>query len=1054
MRKILPVFAFLVILISSNKVLAQWKVPLQMDTLGLQTIARPLDVNIDEVNELINGRQRKSVKRRSEIRSVQIQKLHLSPDYHVLEYGANGTPEWVEIQVDLDLRSKNRVDALWDSYKKAFSISGEIELETINVPSLDTRSKPVHQRYNQKIGGLKIYDSEVVLHHFDKKTVVQSKVHKVSDDLVPEDYMQTLISRDKLESILYREFGDIRDLKADIPIRTGILQEELQWYFDAKDNASLVYVIEYMPDLTNHYHVVIDAITGEVHEHFNKVCNFTGDISSFCSLPHKASAEQISEFDKRVEGFLSPVEGIGEDLNGTEYRFPIWSEGNDFYLIDATQPMFDVASSDMPSDPDGAIITLDGQNKSVEDEDFSLFLVGSASNRFSDKRAVSAHVNAILSYQYFLNTFNRNSIDGIGGNILSIVDVLDENSEEMDNAFWNGAAIFYGNGNSDFHSPLSRSLDVGAHELTHGVIQSSGNLRYQGESGALNESFADIFAVLIDRDNWTLGEDVVEGSVFATGNLRDMSDPNNGGRRLGDIGWQPKHVDEQYFGELDEGGVHINSGIPNHVFYLIASQIGKENAEQLYYDVLTNYMTFSSDFKDLRYSVLTAAEGRFGPSSEEYEICKQAFDNVGILEESEPFQPEEGILEENPGDHFMLAISDEKNSMQLINLTTGNTQEIISGEDIYSKPSITDDGSFGVFVDGDFRIQYVAINWNTMELTREYLEDNPQSIWRKIVVSRDGRLIAAVTEDPIDENMYLFNLETGENRTIKLYNPTTSSDFFTTNDVQYIDAMEFDHAGEYILYDAYNEIGDVLGFESANYWDIGLVRVFDLENSSFTEPRVDKIFSNLDDEISVGNPSFSKNDINVFAFDYYDEGEDRNYIGTVNLLTGDAQLIYEGNTIHYPSYTKDDGYILFDSEAGILDEAFEIRAMEMSADRLERVSEDFSLLEDHRWATPFANGNRELIITSAEPGIESANSTFEIGPNPASDYVKIRSLDNAITISEITLFDVKGKRLKWVDFVNISGSFQLSVQGLQPGLYLLHISDKNGKKYIQKLVII
>src|SRR6185436_18716992 len=115
-----------------------------------------------------------------------------------------------------------------------------------------------------------------------------------------------------------------------------------------------------------------------------------------------------------------------------------------------------------------------------------------------------------------------------GGNIVSIINVTDENDNNMDNAFWSGAAMFYGNGNQAFTS-LAKGLDVAGHEMSHGVIQNTANLEYLSQSGALNESYADIFGSLIDRDDYKMGEDVVKLNFFPSGALRDLSNPHNGG---------------------------------------------------------------------------------------------------------------------------------------------------------------------------------------------------------------------------------------------------------------------------------------------------------------------------------------------------------------------------------------------------------------------------------------------------------------------------------------------------------------------------------------------
>ena len=103
-----------------------------------------------------------------------------------------------------------------------------------------------------------------------------------------------------------------------------------------------------------------------------------------------------------------------------------------------------------------------------------------------------------------------------------MINVANSDGSDMDNAFWNGAVMFYGNGDQAFDAPLSKALDVAGHEMSHGVIQATANLEYQYESDAMNESFADIFASMIDRDDWQIGEDVANSAVFPSGTMRDM----------------------------------------------------------------------------------------------------------------------------------------------------------------------------------------------------------------------------------------------------------------------------------------------------------------------------------------------------------------------------------------------------------------------------------------------------------------------------------------------------------------------------------------------------
>src|SRR5699024_2375596 len=124
-------------------------------------------------------------------------------------------------------------------------------------------------------------------------------------------------------------------------------------------------------------------------------------------------------------------------------------------------------------------------------------LVTSVSKMFKDGAAVDAHANAQKTYDYYEDTFDRDSVDDNGQPLLSRVHVGDN----WNNASWNGTYMSYGDGDGErFHS-LAGALDVAAHEMTHGVIQHTSGLIYRNESGALNESIEDIFGVMFQREN-------------------------------------------------------------------------------------------------------------------------------------------------------------------------------------------------------------------------------------------------------------------------------------------------------------------------------------------------------------------------------------------------------------------------------------------------------------------------------------------------------------------------------------------------------------------------
>ncbi len=196
----------------------------------------------------------------------------------------------------------------------------------------------------------------------------------------------------------------------------------------------------------------------------------------------------------------------------------------------------------------------------------------------SQPAGVDAHYYANVVDDFYRATFRRNSIDNAGMPIISTVhyDVA------YCNAFWNGSQMTYGDGDGPGCLPLSGGLDVVSHELTHGVTDFTSNLIYENESGALNESFSDMMGNTAEfwadarnldpavEPDWLIGEDVIPAGVYGgtTAGFRNMGDPRDDG--------DPDHYSERYTGTEDNGGVHTNSGIPNHAYFLAVN--GGRNA--------------------------------------------------------------------------------------------------------------------------------------------------------------------------------------------------------------------------------------------------------------------------------------------------------------------------------------------------------------------------------------------------------------------------------------------------------------------------------------------
>ena len=726
------------------------------------------------------------------------------------------------------------------------------------------------------------------------------------------------------------------------------------------------------------------------------------------------------------------VTATAQDLFNVNRTINVYQAGSKYYLIDAARPMFS-ASSAMPDNPEGTIWTIDAFNTSPQKDNFSYDHVVSTNNSWNNKTAISAHYNGGKAYEYFKNIHTRNSINGSGGNIVSLINIADEDGSSMGNAFWNGAAMFYGNGDSNFQ-PLAKGLDVAGHEMTHGVVQNTANLEYEGESGALNESFADVFGSLIDRDDWLIGEDVVKTNAFPSGALRSLQDPHNGASN-GDFngGWQPRKFSERYTGTQDNGGVHINSGIPNYAYFLFANNasVGKDKAEKVYYKALSSYLTKSSQFVDCRVAVMRAAKELYGDAVAN--IAASAWDAVevggtggGNYEEN---------AEVNPGTDLILFTTQDHQGLYIYTPDGTEVANPLTSTNPISKPSVSDDGSFIVFVAEDKKIHYIEIDWKAGTAKENIFNISGTNQWRNAVISKDGNRLAA--QRSVAENyIVVFDLVSGNKVDYKLSNPTFTSGI-STGDVLYADAMEFDITGEYVMYDAFNELKSATSGK-IEYWDIGFIQVWNNKSNNFALPdQIEKLFPALDEGISIGNPTFSKNSPFIIAFDYLENNQFA-ILGS-NIERGDIQLIADNEDIGYPSYSRSDNKVIYDyASFGGTD----LRITDVKANKIEGVAGSSALYgEEIAWGVWFGNGVRNL---SALNEVVKMNDQFVLTPNPVSSSlslnIKNETLGNEVIYQVI---DLSGKHLIAGKVILNNGVGSIDVNSLNQGMYFIQITGKN-----------
>ncbi len=257
-----------------------------------------------------------------------------------------------------------------------------------------------------------------------------------------------------------------------------------------------------------------------------------------------------------------------------------------------------------------------------------------------DPAVDEAYLGLGATYRLFWEVFERHSIDDDGMALLATVHY----GQDYENAFWDGRQMVFGDGDGELFNRFTIALDIVAHELTHGVIQHEGVLAYVGQSGALNESLCDVFGSLarqrqlgqgVEEADWLIGKGLFTERVAGRA-LRSMAMPGTAyddpllGRDP-----QPDHMNAFVVTDEDNGGVHINSGIPNRAFHIAAMMLGGhawERAGRIWYDALVDRrLGQESDFVAFATLALDNAERRYGAESREAAAVREGWRRVGVL---------------------------------------------------------------------------------------------------------------------------------------------------------------------------------------------------------------------------------------------------------------------------------------------------------------------------------------------------------------------------------------------------------------------------------------
>ena len=311
----------------------------------------------------------------------------------------------------------------------------------------------------------------------------------------------------------------------------------------------------------------------------------------------------------------------------------------------AVDGTFRLMRASVTAAPSRASLAAAGRRRTIYDTRGTQRLPGTVVRREGEGSSKDPAVNEAYNglggtYDFYAAVFGRDSIDDAG----LPLDATVHFGRGYDNAFWNGEQMVFGDGDGEYFNRFTIALDVIGHELTHGVTEDEAGLVYTAQSGALNESISDVFGSLVKQyrrkqkakdADWLIGKGLFTKNVAGVA-LRSMKAP---GTAYDDpvLGKdpQPAHMKKFVHTMQDNGGVHINSGIPNHAFYLAADADGGyawEKMGRVWYETLRDSrLKRTTSFQRFAGLTVLNAQRLFGATGDEVKAVRDAWGQVGIV---------------------------------------------------------------------------------------------------------------------------------------------------------------------------------------------------------------------------------------------------------------------------------------------------------------------------------------------------------------------------------------------------------------------------------------
>lgn len=958
----------------------------------------------------------------------------------------NGVPYWISLSTPLFVGSVQSVTQAADRAQQALmelrALLGvenpdqEFELESVQ----EDPSGRWHVRFRQVYQRVPVWGRDLYVHIGpDGVYAINGRYEptprgvSTSPTLRPEDALELAI-RDLRQRGQWAppDAATMRWLGLEPP------QVQLVLYPDPL-RVRLAYSVRLHAHLIGYYEYIISAHTGGILNRIERHCSFTGAPTP--TVRARWAATDRGDGDRHPATQFADARAI--DLNGRERALRTYRHSNGVYYMIWDLPNLNPQASQLPDNPRGGALTIDARNQDLK-EGVQLYHVTSPNNTWTDASAVSAHSNMKVCYDYYRNTFNRRAIDDKDQTMISIIHIT-QNGQPMDNAFWNGRIMGYGDGAQVF-KPLAGGLDVAGHEMTHGVIQHTADLVYQFQPGALNESFADVFGVMIDRDDFLLGEDIMRPGRGPA--LRDFANPSNPAL----LKPQPSHMSQyvQLPIEQDNGGVHINSGIPNRAAYLVIQAIGREKAERIYYQALSRYLTRNSQFVDCRLALERAAQDLYG-SGAELNAVRQAFDAVGIAASAGGGGGSPTVPPISGGRQLILFMVEDgrigywdlaQNRGAVFNHPQARARVSQGGADRAQLSAAVhpQTGRLYVFYITPER-QLAAIEVATGQVQVFPLQlRQPGDLWNASVAP-DGSLVALISAYEKDPNLYL----TDGRQIVRVpLRPESTVEGLQDASIQYADVVAWSPDKRKIGFDAYHEYK--LGLSRVAYWGM-----YELDLSS---GKIYNLVPGQSADVNIGNITYGNTNPNLIAFNYVDEFGDWDIViadlaqrrgGLLNIPNRNIGGFFLEDAMR-PTFAPDDRALAFVSPSNRL-----LLFYELPTDRFGGLQLDVPVYNP-KWAV---DGGR--VRTAQEPVEAPHLEALEVYPNPASAVVRIRFSGTGLEPIQLAVYDLLGRRVRLLYEGLSAGVSEYCWDGrdeagrpVASGLYLIRLQRSAAPEEIQQ----